>query len=234
MTRSDQPQVAPPPVVFDKAIRLYHSAQLLLLPALWYTAEQELYGLHQYFAVLLSAMLLARLCWALFGSATARFSNFVPGPRTLWRYVRSPSQTVGHNPLSALMILALWLLLLLQVSTGLFITDEVMFEGPLYGQGPESWQAFAGFWHHNGFNVILALLLLHIGAAFWHQWRGDRVISAITRGHKPLQAGLTAPAQKPLWPYLLLVLAFLLAAHLWLGQGLWQQALTDWQQLFTP
>lgn len=233
MTRSDQSQIQNDAVVFDKAVRLYHSAQLLLLPALWYTAEQELYGLHQYFAVLLAALLLARLCWAVVGSTTARFSDFIPTPATLWRYLQKPQQSVGHNPLSALMILALWGLLLLQLATGLFITDEVMFEGPLYGLGSERWQDFAGFWHHNGFNVILALLALHIAGALWHQWRGDKVLTAISRGHKPLQAGLTAPAQKPLWPYLALVLLFLLAAHAWLGQSLWQQALTDWQQLFT-
>lgn len=231
MMRSDQPPVQNDVVVFDKAVRLYHSMQLLLLPALWYTAERELFGLHQYLAFLLAALLLARLCWAVIGSKTARFTDFVPTPGVLWRYLRSPWQTVGHNPLSALMILALWLVLLLQFSSGLFITDDVMFEGPLYGKGAEAWQSFAGFWHHNGLDILLGLLALHVAGALWHQRKGDRVISAISRGTKSLEAGLVAPRQQPLWQYLLLVLLFLALAHGWLGAALWQMALSDWQTL---
>lgn len=233
MIKTDQSLLPQNVVVFDKAVRLYHSAQLLLLPALWYTAEQELFGLHQYLAMLLAALLLARLCWALVGSTTARLSDFVPTPAKLWRYLRSPWQSAGHNPLSALMILTLWALLLLQLATGLFITDDVMFEGPFYGQGPQAWQQFAGFWHHNGFDLLLGLLVLHIGAALWHQLRGDKVITAISRGHKPLQPGTQPPVHKPLWQYLLLVALFLAAIHGWFGATLWLQASADWQQLLS-
>lgn len=231
MMKADQSCVQNDVVVFDKAIRFYHSMQLLLLPALWYTAERELFGLHQYLAVLLTAMLLARICWAVIGSSTARFADFVPTPATLWRYLRSPWQTAGHNPLSGLMILTLWLVLLLQFATGLFITDDVMFEGPLYGVGATQWQAFAGFWHHNGLNILLALVALHVGGALWHQSRGDKVITAISRGHKPLLNPTRTLSHKPFWQYLLLLAVFMAAAHGWLGNVLWQMALSDWQTL---
>src|SRR5690606_40419623 len=55
------------------------------------------------------------------------------GPRAIARYLRSGSTpSVGHNPLGALSVVALLLLLLIQVTLGLFAVDvDGLESGPL-------------------------------------------------------------------------------------------------------
>lgn len=55
------------------------------------------------------------------------------GPAAILAYLRRGGQTGGHNPLGALGVVALLLLMLLQAGTGLFANDEIMNTGPFYG-----------------------------------------------------------------------------------------------------
>lgn len=217
--------------VFDVAVRLFHWLQVGLLGALWYSAEHELFGLHQMLAYVLAALLGARLIWGLVGSDTARFRSFVPGLSQLRQYLASKPEVAGHNPVSALMILALLLLVGLQFGSGLMTTDEVMTEGPLYSQVPDWLSKLAGSWHHWGFNLLLALVALHVLAALLHQFRGDKVISAMWHGRKPVPDSVKAPRLLAGWYYLLLVLALFAALMVWQGSALWQLFVADLQML---
>ncbi len=217
--------------VFDRAVRLFHWLQLLLLAGLWYSAEQEWYGLHQLLAYTLASFVAARLIWGLVGSETARFRHFVPGWRRLRHYLAHKTAVAGHNPLSALMILALLLLVTLQFVSGLMTTDEVMTEGPLYSLVPDWLSSLAGSWHQLGFNLLLGLVALHVLAALWHQLRGDKVISAMWHGRKTLPAN-TPPARfVASRNYLWLVLLLLGALLGWQGSAIWPQVLADVQAI---
>ncbi len=216
--------------LWDLAVRLFHWSQLLLLGGLWYSAEQEWFGLHQTLAYLLAALLVARIVWGFVGSSNARFRQFWPTPARLLQYLREKNAPAGHNPLSALMILALLLLVLLQFLSGLLTTDDVMVEGPLYASAPGWLTSWAGSWHHLGFDLLLYLVGIHVLAALWHQWRGDKVISAMWHGRKVVTA--QEPQLKPLWRYLALVAVALLAAWSWQGDLLWPQLQTDLQLLW--
>ncbi|WP_037046792.1 cytochrome b/b6 domain-containing protein [Rheinheimera texasensis] len=217
--------------VFDLAVRLFHWLQVLLLGGLWYSAEQEWYGIHQLLAYTLASLLGARLIWGLIGSDTARFRHFVPGFRQLRHYLATKTPAVGHNPLSALMILALILLVALQFFSGLMTTDEVMTEGPLYSLVPDWLSSLAGSWHELGFNLLLGLVALHVLAAVLHQWRGDRVISAMWHGRKVLPANTPAPQLLNSFKYLLLALILFCGLMGWQGSALWPQVLTDLQTI---
>ena len=70
--------------IWDGAVRIFHWSQVLLLAGLWYSADQEWYGLHMTLAYTLAALLLSRLVWGVFGSENARFSHFVTSPRQVW------------------------------------------------------------------------------------------------------------------------------------------------------
>lgn len=217
--------------VFDLAVRLFHWLQVLLLGGLWYSAEQEWYGIHQLLAYTLASLLGARLIWGLIGSDTARFRHFVPGFRQLRHYLATKTPAVGHNPLSALMILALILLVALQFFSGLMTTDEVMTEGPLYSLVPDWLSSVAGSWHELGFNLLLGLVALHVLAAVLHQWRGDRVISAMWHGRKVLPANTPAPQLLNSFKYMLLALILFCGLMGWQGSALWPQVLTDLQTI---
>jgi len=69
--------------VWDWSIRLVHWALVALLPSLWWTAEQGEFTWHMALGVVTLALLLFRVLWGFVGSSTARFDNFVRGPRTV-------------------------------------------------------------------------------------------------------------------------------------------------------
>lgn len=208
--------------IWDGAVRFFHWSQVLLLGGLWYSAEQELYGIHMTLAYSLAALLLARLVWALVGSDNARFGHFVYSPAEVWRYWRQKPQSGvdGHNPLSGYMVLLLLLLVLLQFITGLMTTDDVFTEGPLVAAVDSSWVALASSFHRLNLDILLILIGLHVLAALWHQWRGDKVISQLVTGKSEQPLSQPLQFQKFYW-FLLLVLLFGFGFYSWQGEQLW-------------
>jgi cytochrome b len=93
---------------------------------------------------------------------------------------------VGHNPLGSLSVLALLLLLLLQVATGLMSDDEVFTSGPLVGKVPAAWVQKATFFHTEIGKVVLILLtVLHVGAIAWYRFKkNENLLTAMVSGDK--------------------------------------------------
>ncbi len=214
--------------IWDGAVRFFHWSQLLLLGGLWYSAEQELYGIHMTLAYSLAAVLLARLVWALMGSDNARFSHFVRSPVALFRWLRTPGKAKpnGHNPASGYMVVLLLLLVLLQFMTGLMTTDDVLTEGPLVAMVDSSWVALASSFHRLNLDILLVLISMHVLAALWHQWRGDKVISQLVTGNS--EQPLTQPLRfKKFYWFLLLMLLFGFGFYSWQGEQLWLMLQAD-------
>lgn len=208
--------------IWDGAVRFFHWSQLLLLAGLWYSAEQELYGIHMTLAYSLAALLLARLVWALMGSDNARFSHFVRSPLHLLRWWKTPEKPKanGHNPVSGYMVLLLLLLVLLQFISGLMTTDDVLTEGPLVAMVDSSLVALASSFHRLNLDILLVFIAVHVLAAFWHQWQGDKVISQLVTGKSELPLSKPLSFKKFYW-FLLLVLLFGFGFYSWQGEQLW-------------
>ena len=215
--------------IWDGAVRVFHWSQVLLLAGLWFSAEQEWYGLHMTLAYTLAALLLSRLVWGFIGSENARFNQFVKSPRQVWLWLRqSPkAAATGHNPLSGYMVLLLLTLILLQFITGLMTSDDILTEGPLVALIPSDWVSVASSFHQWNINVILTLVAVHIVAAFWHQWRGDKVITAMITGNK-LSAEQTTIKFRPVALYVILVLMFLALFYLWQGDIVLEMLRAEW------
>jgi cytochrome b len=203
--------------IWDGAVRIFHWSQVVLLAGLWFTAEQEWYGLHMTLAYVLAAVLLSRVVWGFIGSDNARFGHFLKSPNQVWQWLRQQPKPMatGHNPLSGYMVLSLILLLLLQFVTGLMTTDEILTEGPLVALVPPDWVSIASSIHKLNINLILALVAVHIAAALWHQWRGDKVIHAMLTGKK--QHVATDLKFRGVGGYLLCVVMFLVIFYIWQG-----------------
>ncbi|MES1262768.1 MAG: cytochrome b/b6 domain-containing protein, partial [Peristeroidobacter soli] len=129
---------APVPVasgtrVWDLPTRLTHWLFVIGLGVSWWTAETGRLEWHRWSGYALLALVSFRLYWGFVGSSTARFRNFVRGPRAIAAYLRDGNGTsIGHNPLGALSVLALLGLLLAQIVLGLFAVDVDGIEsGPL-------------------------------------------------------------------------------------------------------
>jgi cytochrome b len=169
--------------LWDLPTRLFHMAIIGLVGFSWYTAENmhvftfgmqdglSLFELHVWSGTTLLVLIVFRLLWGVVGSTTSRFSYFVKGPGSILAYLRGAQGAAGfgHNPLGALSVLALILLLLAQPIIGLLSAEDTFgLEGPLshlVTQSNSYW--FAGI-HDILFNVLLAFLALHITAVIYY------------------------------------------------------------------
>jgi hypothetical protein len=91
-------------------------------------------------------------------------------------------QGVGHNPLGALAVFGLLGLLAAQVATGLFSSDDIAFNGPLFSFVDQSVADRLTGYHHWLSNVLFALLGLHVGAILFYAVvkRNNLVIPMLT------------------------------------------------------
>ena len=180
--------------VWDGAVRLNHWLMVILIAISWWTAENGQLEYHRYSGYTLLGLLVFRIYWGIFGSTTARFAHFVKGPAAVVAYLRAlPSRVShrmpaepGHNPLGALSVIALLLLLVLQVGLGLFAVDVDGIEsGPLsHLVSFDTGRACAEL-HEDIFNVLLGFIALHIAAVlFYLLYRKENLIAPMINGKR--------------------------------------------------
>lgn len=219
-----------PHVLWDLPTRCFHWLLVLAVGLAWWTAEESHYQWHERIGVAVLALLLFRLAWGFWGSRASRFGSFLRGPGAVLDYLRRgmrepPGTPAGHNPLGGWSVVALLLLLLLQVVSGLFNSDDILFDGPLHHLASGAWQDRFGVVHEVAFNLLLGLVALHLLAVCYHQWlRGEAVIQAMFRGRAGGREGLAPPV--PLWRALLLLA--LAAGAVWLLLALVPAPVSPW------
>ena len=119
--------------VWDLPIRLFH--WLLVACIIGSLVSIHLFDsaveLHAYFGYCILTLLLFRVIWGFVGSRHARFASFVPNRQSILDYLQGKApRFLGHNPIGALSVFALLFVLSVQVTTGLFVDDEIAFQGP--------------------------------------------------------------------------------------------------------
>ena len=142
-------------------------------------------------------LLLFRLVWGFVGGHWSRFSSFIHAPGSVIAYLRGqshPDHLVGHNPLGALSVIAMLAFLLVQVATGLVGDDEISFTGP-FNRFVSNANGLAATWYHKriGQWVLVALVLLHVGAVLFYLWKkGEDLIRPMLRGDKEIGRAVVA------------------------------------------
>ncbi len=189
--------------LWDLPTRAFHWAVAVLVAGAWLSAELGYLELHRWNGYAVLVLLGFRILWGFAGSQHALFADFLYGPAAVWRYLRGgPVAYGGHNPVGGWAVLAMLVVLLLQGATGLFATDEVLFEGPYYPAVDSATADWLTRWHKLNFNLILGLAGLHLAAILYHRLVGGRdLVTAMLVGRDPLRPGRAAPA--PLWRALL-------------------------------
>ena len=162
-----------------------------------------------------------RFAWGLLGTRHSRYSSFLVAPRTVVAYLRGTKtqwQRAGHSPLGGWASLLLVVIVGLQATTGMFISDDVFYAGP-YNSVVSSITADAlASWHRRIFTLLQILAVLHLTAVGWHTWwRKERLLHAMLHGKKRLGADTHSQAissHRGLLALLLIGLAALLIAAL--------------------
>jgi cytochrome b len=213
-TRAGDPQP-----VWDLPIRLVHWLLAALILFSWWSVKNHHTDWHIWSGCGILTLLIFRLLWGFFGSSTARWTSFVRGPRALREYLRGRWNGIGHTPLGGLSILALLGAVAIQVGLGLFAEDEDgLYLGPLSRLVSSDTSDRIRDIHELWFNVVVALIALHIAAIAVYRARGRRLTKPMITGKAVLATG-TEPMKPGKWWVALLCLAAAIGVTRWIIAG---------------
>lgn len=206
--------------VWDLPVRLVHWLLAGLIAFSWWSVSNRHTDWHIWSGVAILTLLIFRLLWGLFGSSTARFTNFVRGPGQVLRDIRGDWYGVGHTPLGALSVIALFLAVAIQVGLGLIAQDEDgIYAGPLARLVSSDTSDRARDIHASWFNVVLGLVVLHIAAIVYYRIaRGKRLTRPMLSG-KAMIDPPADPMRPGKWWVALLCLAAAFAVSRWVVAG---------------
>lgn len=196
--------------VWDSFIRLYHWTMVGLIGALWWSGENGEMSLHQDFAIVLAALIIVRVGWGFFGSSNARFSAFMRSPKLAAQHLsslfrRSYHQGNTHSAAGGWAVVILLTLVSLQIITGLFSSDGILFSGPLNDYVSGDLGDFLTEWHEVQFNVIVAAVAVHVLAIIVYRIMGVPLLGAMISGYRNAEA--QQPDLKPGWHGVMLAIA---------------------------
>jgi cytochrome b len=204
--------------VWDLPVRIFHWGLGVLVVLAWLSGENERTDVHEWVGYAVLTLVLFRILWGLVGSDNARFGRFLRSPVAVRDYLKDMLRGAAphfdtHNPAGGWMVIALLLVLLVQVGTGLFANDEILFEGPFAPLVSSGMSEFLTEVHEANFNLLMLLVIVHVIAVGLHELLGERIVRAMVHGRKDSE--LTEGRQRPLW-LALPVLAAAIALVWWL------------------
>ena len=206
--------------VWDLPTRLVHWLLATLILFSWWSVKNHHTDWHIWSGIAILTLLLFRLMWGLVGSSTARFAYFVKGPRTVAAFLRGQWQGIGHNPLGALSVLALFGAVAIQVGLGLISQDEDgIYMGPLARLVSSDTSDHARDLHETWFKVVLGLIVLHIVAILYYRLvRGQKLTRPMITGRALLDPD-TEPMRPGKWWVAVICLGMALGIARWVVAG---------------
>lgn len=187
--------------VWDIPTRAVHWLLALLIPFSWWSANNDHLPWHRLSGYTILGLLVFRLIWGFVGSPTARFGQFLQGPRAVTDQLRGLAATrVGHTPLGGLSIIAMLTVLAGQVGLGLFAVDEDGLEaGPLsHFVSFDAGRTIAHL-HHRLFWALVALIAMHLAAIAVYALRGRNLLGPMITGVAAVKPGVEAPTHAAPW-----------------------------------
>ena len=205
--------------VWDLPVRLVHWLLAVLIPFSWWSVKNHHTDWHIRSGLTILTLLIFRLLWGFVGGSTARWTSFVRGPRAVIGYLRGRWRGIGHTPLAALSVVAMFAAVAVQVGLGLISEDEDgLYAGPLANLVRTDTSDSARDLHELWFYVVLGLVVLHLAAILYYRLRGRRLTWPMISGRARLEPG-TAPMRPGKWWVALLCLAVAIGIARWVVAG---------------
>lgn len=184
-----------PIAVWDVFVRLFHWSLLAAVAVSFYTTKTNgapfLFPVevHAQAGYIIIGLLVFRTIWGVVGTTYARFSTFLYGPKDTSTYTkalfqRRPSTYASHNPLGGWMVVLLLVSLGFQAVSGLFLSDDIFFQGPFYGLFGRDVSREMASLHALNSELLLILIALHVVAVVVHTLQGERLVPAMLTGVK--------------------------------------------------
>lgn len=189
-------------MVWDLPLRLFHWLLVLCISASYATAKAGFNWTKYHFWIgyFTLGLVAFRIIWGFVGPRHARFSNFVAGPsrvlaylRTLFKHDSPPA--MGHNPVGALVVILMLLMVGAQATTGLFLIDNTeVWTAPYYPAVSGETASLLGKFHHLNFDVLLWVIGLHVLAIIYYRvYKRQSLVMPMITGRKLAQL---VPAQQ--------------------------------------
>ena len=174
--------------LWDLPTRLFHWLFAVAVLGAIVTDLLENITLHSYFGYSALVLVIFRIIWGFVGPHHARFSSFVPSVSSLKAFLKDQTVSpLGHNPLGALSVIAMLLIVLVQASSGLFTDDEISFQGPLSKFLSEDMVKFMNQIHETNHVLVYGIVALHLIAIFYYQRiKKNNLIGPMVYGDKEI------------------------------------------------
>ena len=173
--------------IWDIPTRIFHWGLVISVAGAFISGKAGMMDIHERFGLTILGLIGFRIIWGVAGFQTARFSQFLTSPARVLSDALSILKATktkpyhGHSPLGGYASIALLALPALLALTGLFSTNDILFDGPLAHLRPE-WMQPATKIHHLFHPVMIALIVLHLTAmlVYWLRLRISLVPAMFT------------------------------------------------------
>jgi cytochrome b len=207
--------------VWDVPTRVMHWGLVAAIAVCWWTGTHNNLEYHLYSGYAALWIILMRLYWGFAGSSTARFVNFVRGPKAMLDYARTlhrrdTAHTHGHNALGAISVLLMLGFVLAVVVIGLFAVDvDGLYSGPLSAHVTFRTGRHLAHLHYRVFTWLLWVIGLHLLAVvFYYVYKRHNLVSPMISGKRVATEGASEELQvAPLWRFLVGVI--IVSAIVW-------------------
>lgn len=174
---------------WDPLVRVFHWS-LVFFFLLAFTTEDDWMDLHIWAGYVVAMLIGFRLLWGIIGTRNARFLSFVKSRQIVMQHLRNmlslkAPHYLGHNPVAAVMVVALLASISLVAFSGMVLTAAE-------GHGPLAGTLFAGAngeaveeIHEFFANFTLLLVFAHVGGVvFSSLLEGENLVKAMITGRK--------------------------------------------------
>ncbi|MBU3620001.1 cytochrome b/b6 domain-containing protein [Polynucleobacter sp. CS-Odin-A6] len=189
-----------PVLVWDFPVRVFHWLLVISFAGAWFTSEGESQQMvHYAFGYSACALVLFRVIWGMVGTRYARFTEFIKGPTETLHHLKSlftgnQHLGLGHNPVGALVMISLMILILLIGLTGYWSVKEYLGE---YMTGA----------HEAISSLALGFVAIHVAAAIIMSFlQKENLVKSMITGTKQ-----GAPEQAIRYPMYLVGLSLVIA-----------------------
>jgi cytochrome b len=179
--------------VWDPLVRVFHWG-LVFFFLLAFASGDDWDSLHFLSGYAVALLLCFRLVWGIIGTRNARFLSFVKPPRVVINHLKAmlsfkPGHYLGHNPVAAVMVIALLISIALVSFSGMVLIATEG-QGPLAGTLFMRWNAKWMEEVHEFFaNFTLLLVFMHVAAVVFSSFlEGENLVRAMITGRKRTRA----------------------------------------------
>ena len=198
--------------IWDLPLRLFHISLIFLVIGSISSAKLNMLDLHQYFGVALLGLVFFRIIWGFFGTYYSSFKSFnLSIIDALSQFSKNNTITSIRTPIGCYSTL-IFIIVLLSISvSGLFSSDDILYDGPLSFLTPNHTSDWTYF--HNILHYILYILIgTHISAILFYQIvKKIKIIERVLDGYSRIEKmNIVSINEKPLIGILILLILTIL------------------------